>query len=133
MIHVPNECPFKAMVLQERDESLKKKEEEKQKRREEMKQKKKEMKENGADEQKNETKPEDKVKSLPKASESKDARGIVESSTQVFNKPSPLDCKRALESADVVLQILDARDPLGTRCKEVIDTKNSNKIEKNTF
>ena len=77
------------------------------------------MKKSGAiPEVQTENKAKDKVTSLPLAGESKDSRGIIPNDLSI-GIPHFRDCKKVLDLADIVLEVLDARDPLGTRCKEV--------------
>ncbi|PSN51437.1 Guanine nucleotide-binding protein-like 3 [Blattella germanica] len=124
LIEVPNICPFKEDILKEVEALKKKKEEEKQKQREIWKQEKKKAQEEKQKEQKK------SLKNLVENAENKQkihdafstngsandgATAKADGSVKAFYK----EFKKVVEAADVVLQVLDARDPLGTRCKQV--------------
>lgn len=112
MVIIPGQCPFKEDILKEVAAFKKQKEDEKQKRREEALAKKKAAKEGKSES------PKTAPGSLPLALESTDSRGLIELPV----KGGPRDYEKVLETADVILEVVDARDPLGTRCKEVIVT-----------
>uniref|UniRef100_A0A1A9V509 Guanine nucleotide-binding protein-like 3 homolog n=1 Tax=Glossina austeni TaxID=7395 RepID=A0A1A9V509_GLOAU len=121
LIQIPNICPFKEDILKEVEEAKKRKEEERKRKREELKKEKKQH----------------KFKNLEALVNNADERGIVYSAIHenertegeekyknVSDKEQSLkqyfkEFKRVLENADVVLEVVDARDPLGTRCSEV--------------
>ncbi|XP_018798971.1 PREDICTED: guanine nucleotide-binding protein-like 3 homolog [Bactrocera latifrons] len=120
LIQIPNICPFKEDILKEVEESKKRVEENKMRRREAFKHQKKE----------------NKFKSLEDLVLDATTRSEVHTSTQVDNvvaekEYSPAiskeqslkqyfkEFKKVIQNADVVLEVVDARDPLGTRCKEV--------------
>lgn len=119
MIQVPNECPFKEDILKEVEMIKKQKEEEKRKRKEEAQQRKREqLAKGGLEGLVNEAKNKQSAyKSMEVDSEdqTKNAATKEESSLKAYYK----EFKKVLDAADVILEIVDARDPLGTRCKEV--------------
>ncbi|XP_034117470.1 guanine nucleotide-binding protein-like 3 homolog [Drosophila albomicans] len=121
LIQIPNICPFKDDILKEVEEAKARQEVERQARREQFK----------AEREQN------KFKSLEAMVESADMRGAVhgimhenddvetgkkykdaatkEQSLKQYFK----EFRKVIENADVVLEVVDARDPLGTRCNEV--------------
>ncbi|KAH8359106.1 hypothetical protein KR093_004289, partial [Drosophila rubida] len=122
LIQIPNICPFKDDILKEVEEAKQRQEMERQARREQFKAER---------EQK-------KFKSLEAMVESADMRGTVHGimhendvDTQTGKKYKDATTKeqslkqyfkefrKVIENADVVLEVVDARDPLGTRCNEV--------------
>ncbi|XP_018343334.1 PREDICTED: guanine nucleotide-binding protein-like 3 homolog [Trachymyrmex septentrionalis] len=120
VVEIPNQCPFKEDILKE-VEAMKK-------QREEEKQKQKEM----ARERKREQLAKDGLQGLVKQAENKQLahksmevdsaqdqikKGVAkeENSLKAYYK----EFKKVLDAADVILEVVDARDPLGTRCKEV--------------
>jgi len=119
---VPGNCPFKDKVLEEAKAMVQKRAEEKEKRRIELKEIRKASKQNkvskgltlesmvaGA-EMKNALF--EKGKGVQKAASD---LGLSDRSAKAYYK----EFRKVVEAADVVLQILDARDPLGSRCLEV--------------
>ena len=119
-MQIPNQCPFKEDIIKEVEALKQQREEEKQKQRELAREKKREKLANEglkglvADASNKQTEHE----TLMLASKSKDSRGLVmkeENSLKAYYK----EFKKVLESADVILEVVDARDPLGTRCKQV--------------
>ncbi|XP_054085550.1 guanine nucleotide-binding protein-like 3 homolog isoform X2 [Zeugodacus cucurbitae] len=119
LIQIPNICPFKEEILKDVEESKKRNEEERNRRREAFKQQKKE----------------NKFKNLQDLVVDATNREDVHSSTHVDNadekeyRPSISkeqslkqyfkEFNKVIQNADVVLEVVDARDPLGTRCNEV--------------
>lgn len=119
MIQVPNICPFKEQILKEAEIAKQHAEEERKKRREELKRKRVE----------NQT-----LESLVASAESRGAvhealtskqtptEGKVykeEKSKENSLKAYYKEFKKVIAAADVILEVVDARDPLGTRCEEV--------------
>ncbi|XP_055698136.1 guanine nucleotide-binding protein-like 3 homolog [Phlebotomus papatasi] len=119
MIQVPNICPFKEQILKEAEIARQQAEEERKKRREELKRKRVE----------NQT-----LESLVASAESRGAvhealtskqtptEGKVykeEKSKENSLKAYYKEFKKVIAAADVILEVVDARDPLGTRCEEV--------------
>lgn len=118
MIEVPNQCPFKEDILKEVEAMRKQREEEKQKQKE------------AARERRCEQLAKDGLQGLVKQADSKqlahkpmevDSDPIKNAVTKQENslKTYYKEFKKVLDAADVILEIVDARDPLGTRCKEV--------------
>ncbi|XP_076278851.1 nucleostemin 1 [Lasioglossum baleicum] len=131
MMEVPNQCPFKEDILKEVEAMKKQHEEEKQKQREAAREKKRQELAKGG------------LKGLVSAAESKQAEhqemevdgvhekikaalGKEESSLKAYYK----EFKKVVDAADVILEVVDARDPLGTRCKEVEEAVQSAKGNK---
>lgn len=119
-MEVPNQCPFKEDILKEVEAMRKQKEEEKQKQKE------------AARERKREQLAKDGLQGLIKQAEDKQLThkpmevDSVEDKIKnaVVEKENSLkayykEFKKVLDAADVILEVVDARDPLGTRCKEV--------------
>ncbi|XP_054266407.1 guanine nucleotide-binding protein-like 3 homolog [Macrosteles quadrilineatus] len=125
IITVPNICPFKSQILEEVAEYKKRKEEERLKQRElwqKEQEAKKAEKQTGMDletlvsnartrqilhEKFNDGQEEEEVESRT----NKKSDGSVKAYYKEF--------KKVIEAADVVLEVVDARDPMGTRCKQV--------------
>ncbi|XP_068152523.1 guanine nucleotide-binding protein-like 3 homolog [Drosophila tropicalis] len=123
LIQIPNICPFKDEILKEVEEAKQRQEAEKLARREAFK----------AERAQNQN----KFKSLETLAEDADMRSTVhglmhntaeqDSGKQYKNattKEQSLkqyfkEFRKVIENADVVLEVVDARDPLGTRCNEV--------------
>lgn len=122
LIQVPNICPFKEEILKEVEDAKKRQEEERLRRKEMMK---KQHEEN-------------KAKNLQTMIDTAEARGDMytemhadddsdeeqkeydgatkkENSLKAYFK----EFRKVVENADVILEVVDARDPLGTRCTEV--------------
>ncbi|XP_043475681.1 guanine nucleotide-binding protein-like 3 homolog [Leptopilina heterotoma] len=130
LMQIPNQCPFKEEIMKEVEILKQQREEEKQKQRELAKEKKKEKLASGglqgivSDAEKKQIEFENLL-----SSNSKDSRGLVlkeENSLKAYYK----EFKKVLESADVILEVVDARDPLGTRCKQVEEAVRSAKGNK---
>ncbi|XP_076754145.1 nucleostemin 1 [Xylocopa sonorina] len=131
LIEVPNQCPFKEDILKEVEVMKKQREEEKEKLREAAREKKREeLAKTG-------------LQGLVSTAEHKQAehREMVvdtvhekikaalaqkENSLKAYYK----EFKKVLDAADVILEVVDARDPLGTRCKEVEEAVRSAKGNK---
>ncbi|KAG7203908.1 hypothetical protein KM043_013267 [Ampulex compressa] len=117
VMEIPNQCPFKEDILKEVEAMKKQNEEEKKKQREAAREKKKEELSKGglqglvASAQTKQHNPmelveDDKIKT---------AVTKEENSLKAYYK----EFKKVLDNADVILEVVDARDPLGTRCKQV--------------
>lgn len=131
IIEVPNQCPFKEDILKEVESMKKQHEEEKQKQREAVRERKRQqLAKTGlqglvsAAEDKQAGHTEMEVDTVhPKI---KEVLSKEENSLKAYYK----EFKKVLDAADVILEIVDARDPLGTRCKQVEEAVQSAKGNK---
>ncbi|XP_069674887.1 guanine nucleotide-binding protein-like 3 homolog [Periplaneta americana] len=126
LIQVPNICPFKEDILKEVEALRKQKEEAKQKQKEIWKEEKKKAKELKK-QQETETGLEGLLEHAQRQQKIYD-NFHTENSSDFTNISAKTDSsvkayyrefKKVIEAADVVLEVVDARDPLGTRCKQV--------------
>ncbi|KAK0166801.1 hypothetical protein PV327_004284 [Microctonus hyperodae] len=129
VMQIPNHCPFKGDILAEVEAMKKQNDLEKQKKRDEAREKKRELKSGN-------------LQSLVDNAEAK--QNHHESITidkkdktfgQVLKEEHSLkayykEFKKVIDSADVILEVVDARDPLGTRCKQVEEAVRSAKGNK---
>jgi len=118
---IPNSLPFKEEILKEAEDRKKRIEEEKQKqkdraRKERDKQlnKKRNLEQLVKDAQKR-TAEFNKINHYEKKEKAKETREAPENSLKTYYK----EFKKVVEAADVIFQVLDARDPLGSRCPQV--------------
>lgn len=124
---VPNNCPFKDQVLAEAQEAIEKRNADKEKRRKELK----EMRKTG----KNKKLTELRGQTLEGLMAGAKKRGMMfEGQTGVLASAEQQGCtdrsakayyrefRKVVSAADVVIEVLDARDPLGSRCREVEQT-----------
>nr|XP_034191077.1 guanine nucleotide-binding protein-like 3 homolog [Osmia lignaria] len=131
VIEVPNQCPFKENILKEVEAMKKQHDEERQKQREAAHEKKKQELAKGG------------LEGLVSAAQHKQAEHKeMETDTVHENIKNVLakeenslkayykEFKKVLDAADVILEVVDARDPLGTRCKEVEEAVRSAKGNK---
>jgi len=121
---IPGDCPFKDQILAEAKAAVDKREEAQNKRRIELKELRKQSKQNKLNQMRGQT-----LESLVSGAEREAAmfessrsikatvveRGLTDGSAKAYYK----EFRKVVEAADVVLQVLDARDPLGSRCREV--------------
>ncbi|RLU19755.1 hypothetical protein DMN91_008312 [Ooceraea biroi] len=129
MIQVPNECPFKEDILNEIEAMRKHKEEEKRKQKEAARERKREeLAKGGLEGLVNEaTNKQSTYKPMEvDSAQTKNTATKEENSLKTYFK----EFKKVLDAADVILEIVDARDPLGTRCKEVEEAVRSAKGDK---
>ncbi|XP_001602042.1 guanine nucleotide-binding protein-like 3 homolog [Nasonia vitripennis] len=120
IIQVPNQCPFKEDILKEVEALKKQKEEEKQKRKEEAKQRKREELEKAGlaglvANAENKQMEHDSLETITDSNKTEKFGKKEENSLKAYYK----EFKKVLDEADVILEVVDARDPLGTRCKQV--------------
>ncbi|KAL1137804.1 hypothetical protein AAG570_009500 [Ranatra chinensis] len=123
IINVPNACPFKDEILNEVNELKRKKEEERQKQRAQWKLEREEVKKlekeaaaaGGLEKLVATAETKEKVHNAFEIPEDKPFFTKKDGSVKAFYK----EFKKVVEAADVVLEVVDARDPLGTRCKQV--------------
>ncbi|CAH1783426.1 unnamed protein product [Owenia fusiformis] len=117
---IPNSAPFKEQVLKEaeerkiklEDERLRNKEKQKKARQKQVA-KKRNLSSMILDAQKRQKEFEKQKAATGEAND--EANKPVETSRKAFYK----EFRKVVDAADVVLQVLDARDPLGSRCVEV--------------
>lgn len=119
LIQIPNICPFKEEILKEVEEVKQRQEEEKKKRREMLK--------NAGP---------NKFRTLESMVEDAELRESVHSSLKPDDQENQntykgdvpkensakayfKEFRKVIENADVILEVVDVRDPLGTRCVEV--------------
>lgn len=133
MVQVPNQCPFKEEILKEVEEMKRHNEEEKKKQREASRAANREKKQeqlaagglqglvNSAVNKQREH------ESMQVDSPQEKKKGSKEeNSLKAYYK----EFKKVLDEADVILEVVDARDPLGTRCKQVEEAVRSAKENK---
>ena len=131
LIEVPNQCPFKEDILKEVEAMKQQQEEEKQKQRDAARERKRQELAKGglqglvsAAENKQVGHEEVKVPAVHE--KIKNALAKEENSLKAYYK----EFKKVLDAADVILEVVDARDPLGTRCKQVEEAVHAAKESK---
>nr|XP_033335458.1 guanine nucleotide-binding protein-like 3 homolog [Megalopta genalis]XP_033335459.1 guanine nucleotide-binding protein-like 3 homolog [Megalopta genalis] len=131
VIEIPNQCPFKEDILKDVEAMKKQHEEEKKKQREDAREKKRqELAKGGLQglvsnvETKQAVHQEMEVNHVHE--KIKVALTKQENSLKAYYK----EFKKVIDAADVILEVVDARDPLGTRCKEVEEAVQSAKGNK---
>ncbi|CAH1998927.1 unnamed protein product [Acanthoscelides obtectus] len=124
IIQVPNICPFKEDILKEVEAYKKQKEEEKNRKKEEArlerekqnKEKKKQQLSGGLEKLRANAELRDKLhQHFTPDTSNKTHETSNENSLKQYYK----EFKKVIEVADVILEVVDARDPLGTRCSQV--------------
>ncbi|XP_012221654.1 guanine nucleotide-binding protein-like 3 homolog [Linepithema humile] len=120
IMEVPNQCPFKEDILKEVEAMRKQHEEEKQKRKEAARERKREELAKGGlqglvNRAENKQLAYKSMEVDSAQDKIKNAADKKENSLKAYYK----EFKKVLDEADVILEVVDARDPLGTRCKEV--------------
>lgn len=119
-MEVPNQCPFKEDILKEVEAMKKVKEEEKKKQKKAAREKKHEQLaqhdlQGFINEAENKQLAHKSMKVATVEDIIKEAEVKKENSLKAHYK----EFKKVLDAADVVIEVVDARDPLGTRCKQV--------------
>jgi len=121
---VPQNCPFKDQVLAEAQAAVELRNQEKEKRRLEMKEQRKAGKAGKLAELRGQS-----LESLVASARQRGSlheassgvvgavveRGVTDRSAKAYYR----EFKKVISAADVLLEVLDARDPLGSRCREV--------------
>ncbi|KAM7401884.1 hypothetical protein PAMP_017161 [Pampus punctatissimus] len=124
---VPNSAPFKEEVLREAEQRRLKIEEEKEKKRQAIKEERAQKRKKDKDAASKETEPKaKKVRQDENEKLLKKASGPDKSSKQFLCS----ELNKVIDASDVVLEVLDARDPLGYRCpqlEEAVLQRNGNK------
>ncbi|KAM0733691.1 Guanine nucleotide-binding protein-like 3-like protein [Formica fusca] len=120
MMQVPNQCPFKEDILKEIEAMRKQQQEEKQKQKEAARGKKREQLAKGdlkvlVNQAQNKQLAHESMQVDSARDQIKNAVTKEENSLKAYYK----EFKKVLDAADIILEVMDARDPLGTRCKEV--------------
>merc|ERR1719376_471665 len=121
---VPNDCPFKDEILQEASDARQRKQAVKDKRKQEIKDRREAARAAALEEKRT-----GGLEGLVAAAQQKQnlhennqnfveassKHGVTDRSAKAYYR----EFMKVVEAADVILQVLDARDPMGTRCKEV--------------
>lgn len=125
---IPNSCPFKEDILIDMENQRKLKEQEHEAKRAELRERRKllrEAKMNGG-------RPLGNLENFADTAAKKDQAFENKSMSEVVNAEGERDLlhdtsakayikefRKVIEAADVILEVLDARDPIGTRCQTV--------------
>ncbi|XP_014786894.1 guanine nucleotide-binding protein-like 3 homolog [Octopus bimaculoides] len=135
-IGIPNSLPFKETVLKQavewREQMRVAKEEKRQAEREQLVNKARNLPEISAKVKQNPQEVVYRPQGLSEVykiladREYKEPKRSVENSLKCYYK----EFKKVIDQADVILEVLDARDPLGTRCKEVEEAVISSGLNK---
>lgn len=126
---VPNSCPFKEDVLKEVEVGRQRKQEMKDKKRDEIKQRREESKAKALEEKRTKGLAGLVADAEMKLATHDSALKFISNVSNGCEKMTDKSAKayyrefaKVVEAADVILEICDARDPMGTRCKEVEET-----------
>ncbi|KAL3853422.1 hypothetical protein ACJMK2_016960 [Sinanodonta woodiana] len=118
---IPNSLPFKEAILKEAEDRKRRIEEEREKQKEKRKKdrekllNKKRNLDNLVKDALKKTAEYEKKKGAQKKTENFTAGKNVESSLKAYYK----EFRKVVDASDVILEVLDARDPLGSRCLEM--------------
>lgn len=129
LIQIPNICPFKEDILKEVAEHKQRQEDERLQKREQWKlekiQQKQKQREQTLEELVQGAEMRDAIHDVLNDGKSGDAADVSgkqykgEKSTENSLRAYFKEFRKVIEMADVILEVVDARDPLGTRCVEV--------------
>lgn len=129
LVQLPNQCAFKEDILKEIELMKKHNEEEKEKQREAARQRKRELAKTDlqglVSAAQNEQAKHQEIE-MGENEKIKNALSKEENSLKSYYK----EFRKVLNAADIILEVVDARDPLGTRCKEVEEAVLSAKEKK---
>ncbi|XP_037074014.1 guanine nucleotide-binding protein-like 3 homolog [Pollicipes pollicipes] len=114
---VPNLAPFKEKVIEEAQAEKQRIQQLREKKREEFKAQRRAKDGSSTSNSLN-----DLVSAVQTKNEEYESMAQANSSTDPSAKAFYKEFRKVVESADVVIEVLDARDPLGTRSKEVEQT-----------
>nr|XP_036674686.1 guanine nucleotide-binding protein-like 3 homolog [Drosophila suzukii] len=122
LIQIPNICPFKEDILKEVEEAKQRQEAERLARREAFKVEREQSKFKSLESMVEDADMRSTVHGIMHENDAQDEDGkkyknavTKEQSLKQYFK----EFRKVIENADVVLEVVDARDPLGTRCNEV--------------
>ncbi|BFZ09100.1 hypothetical protein BsWGS_12139 [Bradybaena similaris] len=122
---IPNNLPFKEEILKEavaykekREQEREKKKAARKKARERLQNQKRDLASVVKDAEKRQAAYDKQQHDNNKPEQLKSSSKVTENSRKTFYK----EFKKVIDAADVVLEVLDARDPLGSRCLEVEET-----------
>ncbi|XP_016960388.1 guanine nucleotide-binding protein-like 3 homolog [Drosophila biarmipes] len=122
LIQIPNICPFKEDILKEVEEAKQRQEAERLARREAFKAEREQSKFKSLESMVEDADMRSTVHGIMHENDAQDEDGkkyknavTKEQSLKQYFK----EFRKVIENADVVLEVVDARDPLGTRCNEV--------------
>ncbi|XP_074528622.1 guanine nucleotide-binding protein-like 3 [Halichoeres trimaculatus] len=113
---VPSSAPFKEEVLREAEQRRLQIEEEKERKRQAKKQERAEKRKKEREDAKKESEPSAKKARQDKAVKHTQNNGIQDKSSKQYLCQ---ELNKAITTSDVVIEVLDARDPLGSRCPQV--------------
>ncbi|XP_039628896.1 guanine nucleotide-binding protein-like 3 [Polypterus senegalus] len=111
---VPNSAPFKEELLREAEQRRLKLEEEKEKQKLARKKEKAKRKQEGGKDQKAKSQKTEKLPVKQSESHKKEAKH--------FTASFCLEIQKVIDASDVILEVLDARDPRGCRCPQIEET-----------
>ncbi|XP_041671917.1 guanine nucleotide-binding protein-like 3 [Cheilinus undulatus] len=113
---VPSSAPFKEEVLREAEQRRLQIEEEKQRKRQAKKEERAQKRKKERDDAKNETEPKAKKARQDNSRKQSEKKGGPDKNSKQYLCS---ELNKVINASDVVMEVLDARDPLGCRCPQL--------------